>query len=297
MHYLITGGLGFIGSHLAKLLLEQGHAVTILDDVSLGKRERLPEGASLVEADICDFAAIRLAFEGIDGVFHLAADPRLPYSMEHPESTHAINVDGTHNILLACKKAGVQKVVFSSSSAVYGDQEEMPISESAPLNYKSPYALHKLIAEQYMQLYARIYSVSSISLRYFNVYGPGQSVADSYASVIPFFLSQKAAGKALTITGTGEQTRDYIHVRDVALANIAAMQSDMRGGEVFNIGTGNATSVNDLAQLISDDITYLPERPGDILHSVADVSKAKESLGWAPTIAFEEGMRALMGEE
>ncbi|MFB6226547.1 MAG: NAD-dependent epimerase/dehydratase family protein, partial [Candidatus Paceibacteria bacterium] len=245
------------------------------------------------KADIKDLEQIESYFKNVDVVFHLAAEPRVPISIENPKNTHQINVGGTVNVLEAARENGVDDLIFSSSAAVYGDQEDLPISEQAELNYKAPYGLHKIIGERYTQLYSEVYDIDTVSLRYFNVYGPRKTAEGGYPMVIPIFLRQKQQGKPLTIVGDGKQTRDYVHVEDVVLANITAWKSDIESGEVFNIGTGTQTSVNEIAAIVGGETTQIPEREGEIRFSEADIDKAREKLDWKPQVGFEEGMSRL----
>lgn len=290
---LVTGGAGFIGSHVADKLVEMGHEVIIIDNLSLGKKENINPKAKFYQIDIRDLAVIKEYFSNVEAVFHLAAEPRLPLSIEDPVTTHEINVTGTLNVLEAARQAGVKKVIFSSSCAVYGDQK-LPIKETALPQPKSPYGLHKLIGEQYMRLYAALFGVATVCLRYFNVYGPRKTVEGGYPMVIPIFLKQRAEGQKLTIVGDGKQTRDYVQVSDVVVANIAAWQSKVEKGETINIGSGRQISVNQIADIIGGEKTNLPPRPGEMRFIEADISLAKEKLGWKPQVKFEDGLKELM---
>ena len=258
---LVTGGAGFIGSHLVDKLIEEKNEVVVIDDLSLGKQEFVNPAASFYKMDIRDFSSIKNLFGGCEAVFHLAADPRLPLSIENPLLTHEINVTGTLNVLEACRMANVKKVIFSSSCAVYGDQV-LPISEKNEPNPKSPYGLHKLIGEEYMRLYSDLFGLKTVSLRYFNVYGPRKTAEGGYPMVIPIFLKQKKEGKKLTIVGDGEQTRDYINVKDVVLANLIVWNSNLKSGECLNIGSGKQTSVNKIAEVIGGERENIPPRSG-----------------------------------
>lgn len=299
--YLITGGAGFIGTNLAKVLLAEGHTVRSYDNYIGGRMEsRVLEGVEYIEADILDGTALVQAMQGVDGVFHMAALPRVSYSVEHPVETHNVNVNGTVNVLEAAKQAGVKRVVFSSSSAVYGDvpQELFPLSEDSVLPAPiSPYAVHKLAGEHYCRLYSELYGLETAVLVYFNVYGPYADPHGAYAQVIGIFLRQVAAGEPMTICGDGEYYRDYVHVNDVARANILAMTSDKVGkGERMNIGRGKAYSVNDIVSIIGGASVHIDPRPGDPRYSEGNAARAKALLGWEPTITLEEGIEALKPE-
>ncbi len=294
MKAVVTGGAGFIGSHLTNFLIEQGLEVTVIDNLSAGKKEKVNEKAKLVVADICDLDVITPHFTQADYVFHFAALPRVQFSIEHPVETHEANVTGTMNVFLAAREAKVKRVVYSASSSAYGDSKVMPLHEDLPASPKSPYGLHKYIGELYARVMNEVYALPTVSLRYFNVYGPGQDPDGPYALVIGRFLKQKAEGKPLTVTGDGEQTRDFTHVKDVVRANWLAATSDKVGhGEVINIGAGNNISINKLAKLIGGPIEYVPARL-EPKHTLADNKKAKELLGWSPTIIFEDGLKELL---
>lgn len=299
-HYLITGGAGFIGSNLAKRLLAQGHQVRILDNLSTGKRERVPKGAVLVEADIRDRRAIQFAFHGIDGVFHCAALPRVPLSIEQPALTNEVNVNGTVNVLIAAKDAGVKRVVYSASSSAYGAQKELPMHPDMPANPPNPYGLQKYIGELYCKQFSTIFGLETVSLRYFNVYGPNMADDGAYVTVISVFKQQALAGKPLTIEGDGSKTRDFTHVFDVADANIAAMQSPHVGkGEVLNVGCGSEHSIGRIAELFSCPVVNLPipeTRKHEALRTRADISRTRELTGWEPKIELDHGLPALLKE-
>jgi len=291
MKVIVTGGAGFIGSHLVDALIEKGLEVIIIDNLSTGKKENLNPKAKFFQEDIRDLEKIKPIFEGVDYVFHLAARARVPYSVEFPQEAHLNNALGTLNVLIAARDAKVKKVIFSSSSSVYGDQEKLPLKEDMTGLPKSPYAFQKFIGEQYCRLFNELYGLKSVCLRYFNVYGPRISFDGSYVLVLGKFLQQRMDNKPLTIEGDGEQTRDFTFVKDVVEANILAMQSNKVGNaEVINIGAGNNHSINELAKLIGGEIVTLPARQGDMRHTLADISKAKELLGWEPTMHIQEGI-------
>jgi len=291
---IVTGGAGFIGSHLVDALVERGFDVVIIDNLSTGKKENLNPRARFHQEDIRDLEKIKPIFNGVDYVFHLAARPRVPYSVEFPHEAHTNNALGTLHVLIAARDVGVKKVIFSSSSSVYGDQDKLPLHEEMNPSPKSPYAFQKFIGEKYCQLFYQLYGLPSVSLRYFNVYGPRISFEGSYVLVIGKFLQQKLNNEPLTVEGDGEQTRDFTFVKDVVRANILAMESNKVGkGEVINIGAGNNHSVKKIAQLIGGEIVNLPPRMGDMLHTLADITKAKELLQWEPTVHIEEGINEL----
>lgn len=280
--YLVTGGAGFIGSHVAEALLARGDRVRVVDNFSTGKRSNVPAGVDLLEADITDLDSIRPAFQGADGVFHLAALPRVQISIERPLDTHHTNITGTLNVLLAARDAKVRRLVYSGSSSAYGDTDVMPESETLLPRPLSPYGLQKYVGEHYARLFAILYGIETVSLRYFNVYGPRMADEGAYVTVIAVFLRERAAGRPLPIAGDGTQTRDFTHVRDVIRANLLAMESSRVGkGEVLNIGNGENRSVNDVARTIGGPTVQIPARiePHDTL---ADNRLARELLGWRP---------------
>ncbi len=297
--YLVTGGAGFIGTNIVKALVADGHTVRVFDNYRAGKKpERIVPGVEYVEGDIRDASAVASAMVGIDGVFHLAAVPRVPYSVEHPDEAHDHNVNGTLAVLLAARDAKVKRVVFSTSSSVYGgDKGKIALTEDMKPNPKSPYALHKLVGQEYCRLFFELYGLETVSLCYFNIYGPYMDPEGAYALVIGKFLRQRIHGEPLTICGDGEYYRDYTHVSDVVRANILAMQSGTVGkGEVINIGNSNPYSVNMLASLIGGPTASVPARAGDVRYSHADITRAKKLLGWEPTVSLEEGVRVLKKE-
>ena len=256
--YLVTGGAGFIGSNLVDELIKLGNEVVVLDNLSTGKKENLNPRAKFIKADIRNLEEIRPAFEGINGVFHLAAMPRVQFSIENPAETNEVNVNGVLNVLIASRDAKVKRAVYSASSSVYGNTEVLPTNENIKPNSMSPYGLQKYIGEEYCRLFSLIYGLETVSLRYFNVYGWRMADSGAYLTVIKVFLNQKAAGKPLTITGDGNQTRDFTHIRDVARANILAMQSlNIGKGEAINIGAGKNYSVNQIADLIGGEKKYI----------------------------------------
>ena len=296
MKCVVTGGAGFIGSHLADALVERGHEVHIIDNLHSGKKEHVHKDAVLHIIDIRDLEKIRKVFKDLGAVkcvFHLATLPRVPFSIEHPIETNAVNVDGALNMLVASKDAGAEKFVYSASSSAYGDQNTLPLTEDMRVNPKSPYGLQKYIGELYCKIFYEVYGLPTVSLRYFNVYGPRYNPEGDYALVIGKFIKQKRQGKPLTITGDGSQTRDFTHVSDVVQANILAMESDKVGkGEVINIGAGKNYSINKIADIVGGPKVYIEPRL-EPRHTLADNRKAKELLGWEPKVTLEEGIEEL----
>lgn len=295
MRYLVTGGAGFIGSNVVEKLLAAGHSVRILDNFYTGKKERVPATAELIEGTITDHATCDRACAGMDGIFHLAAIPRMPYSIEHPQETNEVNVAGTINILLAARDAKVKRVVYSASSSAYGAQTKLPFVETMTPHPLSPYGLQKFVGEEYCRLFSELFGLETVSLRYFNVYGGKFQVADgAYPLVIALFIKQRLAGAPLTMTGDGEYRRDFTHVDDVAAANILAMNSEKVGqGEVINIGAGDNHSVKEVAELIGGATIFIPPRPGDPLATLADRTRAQELLNWEPQVKFTDGIAEL----
>lgn len=290
---VVTGGAGFIGSNLVDALVDEGFDVHVIDNLSGGKKENVNPKATLHELDIRDYDKLAPEIAGAKYVFHLAALPRVPYSIEHPKETNDVNVNGTLNVLIASKEGGVERVIYSASSSAYGNQDTMPLTEEMKANPISPYGLQKYIGELKCSVWSEVYNLPTVSLRYFNVYGPGLNPDGAYALVIGKFLKQRSEGQPMTITGDGKQTRDFTHVRDVVRANILAAKSEKVGnGEVINIGAGNNCSVNKIADLVGGPTTYIPPRL-EPKYSLADVSKALEFLGWEPEVSLEEGIAEL----
>lgn len=291
MKCLVTGGAGFIGSHLADKLVQQKHEVLVIDDLSSGKKEYLNPKAKFYRLDICDFEKIRPVFKGVDYVFNLAAIPRVPLSIEDPVKTSRVNIMGTINAFKAAVDSKVKRIIFASSSSIYGDQKQLPFEESMLPNPKSPYGLQKLVGEQFAELFTKLYNVPIVSLRYFNVYGPRIDFDSDYSLVLGKFLRLNSERKPLTIYGDGEQTRGFCYVEDAVEANIKCMESkNIVGGEVINIGQGKSYSVNHLSKLVGGKVQHLPERPGDVRHTQADISLAKKLLLWEPKTDFEQGV-------
>lgn len=290
--YLVTGGAGFIGSNLVDRLIKSNYEVAVIDDLSTGKRENLNPKAVFYQEDICDLERIKPLFKEVDGVFHLAAIPRVPLSIEDPVGTFKVNVLGTVNVFKAAIDSGVKIIVFASSSSIYGDQEKLPLEESMKPNPISPYGLQKLIGEQIAKLFTDLYKTPIVSLRYFNVYGGRIDFNSDYSLVIGKFLRLKSQNKPLTVFGDGEQTRGFCYVDDVVDASIKAAESEkIKGGEAINISQEKSYSINYLSKLIGGEVQYLPKRAGDPLNTQADIASAKKLLGWEPKVGIEEGVR------
>lgn len=293
---IVTGGAGFIGSHIVDALIARGDEVHIIDIfIGGGKREHVNPQAILHEVDIRDFEKLSPIFKGADYVFHTAALARVQPSIQDPKTYHDINVTGTLNVLLAAKEAGVKRVVYSASSSVYGDQEKLPLREDMEPRPISPYAVQKYFGERYCRVFSKIYGLETISLRYFNVYGPRQTTESDgpYATVVGIFLQQRASGKPLTIVPDGQQSRDFTHIRDVVRANLLAAESPRVGkGEVVNIGCGRSYTINELARLVGGPTIFVEPRV-EPRATLADITKAQELLGWKPEIRFENGLAEL----
>jgi UDP-glucose 4-epimerase len=291
---MVTGGVGFIGSHLVDALIAGAMRVRVIDNFATGRREYLNPHADLIEADIRDPAAMRAAFDGVSCVFHLAARPRVMFSIEHPLEAHISNVVGTLNVLIAARDAGVRRFIFSGSSSVYGYQAVMPLHEAMTPNPLNPYALQKLTGEHYTRLFHRLYGMETLTLRYFNVFGTRMSVEGAYVTVIGVFLDQRRRGAALTIHGDGKQRRDFTHVRDAVRANLLAMDSAIADGRAINVGRGRNLSVLEIAAMIGGPTVHRDRRPGDPQDTLADITQAREILGWTPEVATEDGIRELI---
>lgn len=299
--YLLTGGAGFIGSNLVRYILDKGYGVIVLDNFSTGKRENLVDvldKITLLEGDIRSASDVKKALEGCSGVFHLGALGSVPRSIANPVASHDNNVNGTINVLECMRKAGVKRIVFSASSSAYGNQKVSPKVETMPVLPISPYAASKAACEGYMQAYAAVFGIEAITLRYFNVFGPRQDPNSVYAAVIPIFVSTLLKGKQPTINGDGEHSRDFSFVENVCYANWLGMNVEAKkcDGRPINIACNRQTSLNQiykkLQELLKTDIEpiYGPERKGDVKHSLADITRAKEVLGYEPLVYFEEGL-------
>jgi UDP-glucose 4-epimerase len=289
---LVTGGAGFIGSHLCEGLLARGYGVRVLDSLVYGRRDWVPEGCDFIEGDIRDRDTCNKAVAGIQGVFHCAAMSRSGPSQDHIDLCTQANITGTQNMLLAARAAGAKRFIYSGSSTCYGNRPP-PHRESDPPDLLNIYGLTKRVGEQYCLLFDQTLGLPCVVLRYFNVYGPRQPETGAYALVLGIFLRRKADAQVLEIHGDGQQRRDFIHVGDVVRANIAAYESDTHG-EIFNVGSGTNISVQELADMISPDQIRTPGRAGDAQATLADISRIKSQLGWSPQIAFADGLRELL---
>jgi UDP-glucose 4-epimerase len=297
--HLVTGGAGFIGSNIVDALVRRGDRVRILDDFSTGRRENLAGqgGVEVVEGDLRDAKAVERAVAGVDGVFHEAALRSVPRSVDDPLSSNEVNITGTLVLLLACRRAGVKRVVYASSSSVYGDDPTLPKVETLPTAPISPYAVSKLAAEHYCQTFARLYGVETVSLRYFNVFGPRQNPESKYSAVIPRFLAQALAGEPLEVHGDGEQSRDFTYIDNVVQANLLAMERPGVSGEAFNVACGTRHSLLAIAEAIGAFLgrplqrAHVAPRAGDVRHTQADIGKAERLLGYRPAVDFATGMR------
>jgi UDP-glucose 4-epimerase len=298
MRVLVTGGAGFIGSHLVEELLQRGDLVRVLDNFSTGRKENLApwqKDLEIMEGDLRDPAQVGKAVSGVDMIFHLAAFISVPQSMSDPETCFAINVGGTVGLLEAAHRAGVGKVILASSTAVYGDTDIFPTTEETPLRPLSPYALSKQVNELYARLYTRTFGLPVVALRFFNVYGPRQQPDSPYAAAIPIFLNLLVSGRPLTIYGDGSQSRDFIYVKDVVRANLLAGGSEV-AGEAYNVCSGDETTLLDLLEELSEVSIRQPEvrfeapRPGDIYRSLGSPVKARETFGFEPQTSLAAGL-------
>jgi len=299
MNYLITGGAGFIGSNIAGHLAEQGEQVRILDNFSTGRKENiagLPKTVEVIDGSITDYWIVVKAVEGMDYVLHQAALPSVPRSVADPLTSNAVNINGTLNLLEASRAAGVKKFVMASSSSIYGESEELPKHEGMEPSPLSPYAVTKLTAEHYCRIYWELYRFPTVSLRYFNIFGPRQDPGSEYAAVVPKFITALLNGQRPTVFGDGEQSRDFTYIDNCVQANILAATDKEMVGDQFNVACGGQFTLNQLLdklrEIIGSDIKahYEAERPGDIRHSYAAVDKIKQ-YGYDPQVAFEEGLR------
>ena len=300
MKMLVTGGAGFIGSSLVQRLLELGHDVRVLDNFSTGNRGNLAgitDEIEIVEGELRSYERVHNATRGVEIVFHQGALPSVPRSVQDPLTTGAVNVEGTLNVLLAARDENVRRVVFASSSSVYGNAGTLPRLETQFLDPISPYAVSKLAAERYCVSFARVYGLETVTLRYFNVFGPRQDPTSQYAAVVPRFIAAIDAGEPVPVHGDGEQSRDFTYVDNVVEANVLAAEVDGASGAVLNVATGEPRSVNALADAIGDVLgkpverEFLPPRAGDVRDSWADVGEARRVLGWEPRVGLEEGLR------
>jgi UDP-glucose 4-epimerase len=296
---LVTGGGGFIGSNLVRALLERGDTVRVLDNFSTGNRRNLDEVVTeieVVEGDLRSYERVHRAVRGVEVVFHQGALPSVPRSVQDPLTTNAVTVEGTLNVLLAARDEDVRRVVFASSSSVYGDGGELPRHESAAPNPISPYAVAKLAAERYCSSFTRVYGLQTVALRYFNVFGPRQDPTSQYAAVVPRFINAIAEGRPVQIHGDGEQSRDFTYIANVVEANLLAADAAAANGTVLNVATGRQASVNELAAAIATHlgrealVELQATRAGDVRDSWADLARARELLGWEPRISLEDGL-------
>lgn len=294
MRALVTGGAGFIGSNVVDLLIKNKWNVTVVDNLSTGYADNVNPLAEFHEMDLLDSdfqKKMLLDFAKFDVVFHLAALPRVEPSIQDPVTSNEKNVTATLNLFESCRLANIKNIVFSSSSSVYGDAKEVPTNELEPTNPMSPYALQKLIGDQYAELFCKLYNMNITCLRYFNVYGNREPTVGAYVPVVGIWFRQLASDKALTITGDGKQSRDFVNVLDVARANLMCAESNLKGFNVFNVGYGKDLVLNDIAPLISDNITYIAPR-FEPKRTCADTTKIKKAVGWEPTISLEEYIRS-----
>ena len=296
---VVTGGAGFIGSHLAKELIRQGYHVIILDHLSTGKLENIEdllgkESVEFVKDSITDLPLLQKIFHDVDYVFHQAAIPSVPRSIDNPLASHDVNVSGTLNVLLAARRNSAKKVIYASSSSVYGDTPTLPKREDMMPNPLSPYAVTKLAGEYYCLVFHQVYGLPTVCLRYFNVYGPRQDPTSQYAAVIPKFITRAFEGNPPIIFGDGKQTRDFTFIKDVVEANIRAVKSNACG--LFNIARGESVTINELAKLVINivgkniELIHQEPRAGDVRHSLADISRAR-AFGYEPKYSLEEGLR------
>jgi len=298
-HYLVTGGAGFIGSHLAEELARRGQKVRVLDNLSTGKRRNLEHipGVEFVEGDLADPDACVRGVQGVDYVLHQAAIPSVPRSVKDPVTSNRANIDGSLNILVAARDAGVKRLVYAGSSSAYGDTPTLPKREDMPTRPLSPYALQKLVAEQYCQMFTQLYGLETVTIRYFNVFGPRQDPGSPYSGVISLFSTALLEGREPMMYGDGEQTRDFTYVANVVDGVLRACTAPNASGEVINVATGGRISLNELLrtmnQIVGTELTarYAEARAGDVKDSQADITKARQLLGFEPIVQLEEGLR------
>ena len=299
-HFLVTGGAGFIGSHLVRRLVADGGRVRVIDNLATGKRERLRDLESVIEfieGDLAEPSLCDKVLDGIDYVLHQAAVPSVQRSVKNPLETNRSNVTSTLNLLESSRKHNVRRFVYASSSSAYGDTPVLPKREDMPPNPMSPYALQKFVGERYCQLFFRLYGLETVSLRYFNVFGPGQDPYSEYSAVIPKFATRLGKGEPIVVYGDGEQSRDFTFVDNVVEANILALRAARAAGYVINVGCGERVTLNRLVELLQEilkvraTVDYQPARPGDVRDSLADISLAEEILGYRPRVALAEGLQ------
>src|SRR6187431_1349868 len=298
-HYLVTGGAGFIGSHLCEELVRRGERVRVVDSLITGKRQNLAHlpQVEFMQGDLADIDVARRAVQGIEYVLHQAAIPSVPRSVEDPVTSNRANIDASLNVLVAARDAGVRRLVYAGSSSAYGNSETLPKDETMPTAPLSPYALQKLVVEQYCQLFTTLYGFETVTIRYFNVFGPRQDPSSPYSGVISLFISALCDGRQPTIYGDGEHTRDFTYVANVVDGVLRACHAPGASGEVINVATAGRISLNLLFRTIRDLVTakvepiYAEPRAGDVKDSQADISKAKALLGYTPIVSFEDGLK------
>lgn len=298
---LVTGGAGFIGSHLVEKLLKLGKKVRVLDNFSTGHKDNLEpfqDRVDFIEGDIRDRQIVSVAMKNVDYVFHLAANCAVPQSMEDPLETHEVNVTGTLNLLLAARDEKAKRFVFSSSAAVYGDTKKFPTREENPLRPLSPYGSSKVLGEAYNRLFSQAYGLDTVSLRYFNVYGPRQNPESRYSTVIPIFVRSFLQGKNPKIHWDGKQSRDFVYVDDVVRANLLAIEGDRQNASVYNIASGEELSILEIYTMLAHELnraglkpSFGPKRPGDVRRALANIEKAKKKLGYRATVPFKRGIK------
>ena len=296
MKVVVTGGAGFIGSHLVDVLVEGGHEVVILDNLSTGRLiniKHIRDHIKLIECDIGVAGDWSAEFNRVDHVFHLAALADIVPSIQEPDAYFRANVDGTYNVLRASQKAGAKRFLYVASSSSYGFPDTYPTSENAAIRPQYPYALTKYIGEELVMHWAKVYQLPALSVRFFNVYGPRSRTSGTYGAVFGVFLAQKLAGEPFTVVGDGEQTRDFTYVTDVVQALITASNSDQTG-KAYNVGSGVTVSVNELVELLGGDKVYIPKRPGEPDCTHADISQIRKELGWKPQVTIEEGVMEML---
>ncbi|MEO5822899.1 MAG: SDR family oxidoreductase [Vicinamibacteraceae bacterium] len=295
--YVVTGGAGFIGSHLTETLLARGERVRVVDNLITGHKRNVQPGAEFVQGDVADLDFAKSAIAGADYVLHQAAIPSVPKSVQDPVSSNRANIDGTLNVLVAARDAKVKRLIFAASSSAYGNAAALPKREDMGTDPLSPYALQKVVGEQYLQLFTTLYGLETVAIRYFNVFGPRQDPGSPYSGVISLFITKLISGDAPKIYGDGGQTRDFTYVANVVDGVLRACTADGASGQVINVATGGRISLNELFTTLRTIIggtmepEYLPERAGDVRDSQADIGKAKRILGYSPVVTFEEGLR------
>ncbi len=300
MRILITGGAGFLGAALANHLVDAGHHVRVIDDLSAGDPSALDDRVLFTRGDVRDIPKLWTLLRDIDVVYHLAARVSVPESVLYPVEYNAVNTGGTVSLMTAMRDAGVNRVVMASSATIYGEQPEQPTRETAEPHPPNPYAVSKLAAEHYVRAIGGLYDIETVILRIFNAYGPGQAIPPAHAPVIPKFVKRALSGESVVVWGDGEQTRDYIYVDDVVAALAAAGEAPVADGTIINVGCGRETSVNELVRKIGEAVgeeiypLYNQERSGGVRRSVADITRARELLGWEPRVSLNEGLRRLV---